>query len=119
MAKYFPRAFPSRHRSRSSRPNYPGTYGSKGGSKILRSKQAYALDITKRSRVSTDDGRDIQVVTDIHVQVEGAEAAEAVQMSGWKTPTSHRHWDESSSAKDVETASTAEMLVEEEARPSR
>ncbi|USP81674.1 hypothetical protein yc1106_08948 [Curvularia clavata] len=116
LTKYFPRAFPSRHRSNYSRPNYAATFGSKGGSKALRSKQGYALDVTKRSRDSTEDGRDIQVVTDIHVQVEGAEG---VQMTGWKTPTSHRHWDDASSAKDIETASTAEMLVEQKPRTSR
>lgn len=109
LAKYFPRAFPSRHRSQYSRPNYPAAYGSKGGSKILRSKNEYVLDGTKRSRESNDETRDIQVVTDIHVRVEGSEG---VQLSGWKTQTANPHWDDSSSAKDAETASTSEMLVE-------
>lgn len=109
LAKYFPRAFPSRHRSQYSRPNYPAAYGSKGGSKILRSKNEYVLDGTKRSRESNDETRDIQVVTDIHVQVEGSGG---VQMSGWKTQTPNPHWDDSLSAKDAETASTSEMLVE-------
>jgi hypothetical protein len=109
LAKYFPKAFPSRHRSQYSRPNYPAAYGSKGGSKILRSKHEYALDITKRSNESNEDARDIQVVTDIHVQVEGTEG---VQMSGWRTTARNHHWEDSASTKDVETASTTEMLVE-------
>ncbi|KAJ6283258.1 hypothetical protein J3E71DRAFT_214907 [Bipolaris maydis] len=109
LAKYFPRAFPSRHRSQYSRPNYPANYGSKGGSKILRSKNEYVLDETKRSRESNDETRDIQVVTDIHVRVEGSEG---VQMSGCKTQAPNPHWDDSLSTKDAETASTTEMLVE-------
>jgi hypothetical protein len=83
--------------------------GSQGGSKALRVKNDYILEATQRSHRSSDDARDIQVVTDIHVSVEDGEG----RMSGWKTPTSNKEWgaDGASSRGDVERASSTEMLV--------
>lgn len=120
LAKYLPRAFTSRHRSQYSRHNYPATYGSKGGSKggskALRTKESYALNVTKRSNDSHEDGRDIQVVTDIHIKVEGSQSEPA---DAWRTQSSQQHWDESSSNKDIEIASTSEMLGEAPCHPTR
>ena len=107
--RWVPRAFPSRRRSISSHPHHPQTYGSKGGSKGLRVKDDYILDVTQRSQRSSDDARDIRVDTDIHVHVEGGEG----RMSGWKTPTSNKDWADGASSKEgVERASSTEMLVE-------
>jgi hypothetical protein len=107
LARWFPSAFPSRRRSIHSLPRHAQTYGSKGGSKGLRVKDDYTLDATQRSRRSSDDARDIQVVTDIHVTVEGDEG----RMSGWKTPTSNKDWADGSSSKDMGRAISTEMLV--------
>lgn len=114
LTKYLPRAFPSRHRSQYSRPNRATTYGSRGGSKALRTKDDYVLDVTKRSRDSDEDGRDIQVVTDIRVQVEEGDGG---RLSGWKTPTSQQNWSDVSSVKDLERANSTEMLVDSPPRP--
>jgi hypothetical protein len=67
------------------------------------------MEVTKHSAHSSDDARDIQVVTDIHVQVEGGEG----RLSGWKTPTSNKEWSDIPSIKDIERASSTEMLVED------
>jgi hypothetical protein len=103
VARWVPSAFPSRRRSIHSSPRH------QGGSKALRVKNDYTLEATQRSQRSSDDARDIQVVTDIHVSVEDGEG----RMSGWKTPTSNKEWgtDGASSRGDVERASSTEMLV--------
>jgi hypothetical protein len=108
LARWVPKAFPSRRRSISSRA-HPQTYGTKGGSRGLRVKDDYILDVTQRSQRSSDEARDIRVDTDIRVHVEDGEG----RMSGWKTPTSNKDWADGVSSKgDVERASSTEMLVE-------
>ncbi|KAF1941328.1 hypothetical protein EJ02DRAFT_206185 [Clathrospora elynae] len=58
------------------------TFGSRSDGSGLRSKNEYALDVSKRSKSSSDDldTKDIQVITDIHVSVETG------KLSGWRTP---------------------------------
>ena len=90
-------------------PRHPQTYGSKGGSKGLRIKDDYILDVTQRTHRSSDDAKDIRVDTDIQIHVEGGEGS----MSGWKTPTSNKDWADGVSTKGgVERVSSTEMLVE-------
>jgi len=118
ITHWLPRAFPSRHRSAysHSRPQGARTYGSRGGSKALRTKDDYVLDVTKRSNGSSEDARDIQVVTDIHVEVDGADGR---RLSGWRTPASQATWADDISRKETQRENSTEMLVDENARVSR
>jgi hypothetical protein len=115
ITKWLPRAFPSKHRSiySHSRPNAARTYGSRGGSKALRTKDDYVLDVTKRSNGSSEDARDIQVVTDIHVEVDGADGR---RLSGWRTPASQNNWSDDISGKESRRENSTEMLVDEHVR---
>ncbi|KAI4654260.1 uncharacterized protein J4E78_007305 [Alternaria triticimaculans] len=118
ITHWLPRAFPSRHRSAysHSRPQGARTYGSRGGSKALRTKDDYVLDVTKRSNGSSEDARDIQVVTDIHVEVDGADGR---RLSGWRTPASQATWADDISRKETQRENSTEMLVDENPRVSR
>jgi hypothetical protein len=117
ITHWLPRAFPSRHRSvySHSRPQAVRTYGSKG-SKALRTKDEYVLDVTKRSHGSSEDARDIQVVTDIHVQVDNADGR---TLSGWRTPPSQANWEDNTPGKEPQRENSTEMLVQQPARLSR
>ena len=116
ITKWLPRAFPSRHRSiySHSRPQNR-TYGSRGGSKALRTKDDYVLDVTKRSNGSSEEGRDIQVVTDIHVEVDGADGR---RISGWRTPASQNNWSDNVSSKETQRENSTESLVNQHVRVS-
>ncbi|CAN9239456.1 unnamed protein product [Alternaria alternata] len=116
ITKWLPRAFPSRHRSiySHSRPQNR-TYGSRGGSKALRTKDDYVLDVTKRSNGSSEEGRDIQVVTDIHVEVDGADGR---RISGWRTPASQNNWSDDISGKETQRENSTESLVNQHVRVS-
>ncbi|CAN9079907.1 unnamed protein product [Alternaria alternata] len=116
ITKWLPRAFPSRHRSiySHSRPQNR-TYGSRGGSKALRTKDDYVLDVTKRSNGSSEEGRDIQVVTDIHVEVDGADGR---RISGWRTPASQNNWSDNISGKETQRENSTESLVNQHVRVS-
>lgn len=117
ITKWLPRAFPSRHRSvySHSRPNNARNYGSRGGSKALRTKDDFVLDVTKRSNNSSEDARDIQVVTDIHIEVDGADGR---RLSGWRTPASQANWSDNVSGKETQRENSTEMLVDEHVRAS-
>ena len=116
ITKWLPRAFPSRHRSiySHSRPQNR-TYGSRGGSKALRTKDDYVLDVTKRSNGSSEDARDIQVVTDIHVEVDGADGR---RISGWRMPASQNNWSDNVSSKETQRENSTESLVNQHVRVS-
>ncbi|KAI4698727.1 hypothetical protein J4E81_005338 [Alternaria sp. BMP 2799] len=90
--------------------------GGLGGSKALRTKDDYVLDVTKRSNGSSEDARDIQVVTDIHVEVDGADGR---RLSGWRTPASQATWADDISRKETQRENSTEMLVDENPRVSR
>jgi hypothetical protein len=117
ITKWLPRAFPSRHRSvySHSRPNNARNYGSRGGSKALRTKDDFVLDVTKRSNNSSEDARDIQVITDIHIEVDGADGR---RLSGWRTPASQANWSDNVSGKETQRENSTEMLVDEHVRAS-
>ncbi|CAE6996148.1 hypothetical protein P3342_000308 [Pyrenophora teres f. teres] len=110
VTQWFPRAFTSRHPSQFSRPQN-ATYGSRGGSNVLRTKESFALNTTRTTRTTrtqtSEEGRDIQVVTDIHVQVEG----EPDTTSDWKPSSSPKDWSETTSVKNVEQLNSTEQLV--------
>jgi hypothetical protein len=91
-------------------PQHAVTYGSRGGRKKYPDKNIYALEETKHSGRSSDDARDIQVVTDIHVHVEGVRGEDG--LSGWRTPTSNKEWSDNTSIKEVVRVSSTEKLVE-------
>ncbi|KAG9184959.1 hypothetical protein G6011_11789 [Alternaria panax] len=117
ITKWIPRAFPSNHRSiyTHSRPNGARAYGSRGGSKALHTKDDYVLDVTKRSNGSSEDTRDIQVVTDIHVEVDGPDGR---RLSGWRTAASQNNWSDNISSREMQRENSTEMLVDEHVRVS-
>jgi hypothetical protein len=83
---------------------------------VLRTKDDYVLDVTKHSHNSSEDARDIQVVTDIHVEVDGADGR---RLSGWRTPASQVNWSDDTSRKETQRENSTEMLVDEHVRVSR
>ncbi|CAN9155860.1 unnamed protein product [Alternaria alternata] len=89
--------------------------GGLGGSKALRTKDDYVLDVTKRSNGSSEEGRDIQVVTDIHVEVDGADGR---RISGWRTPASQNNWSDDISGKETQRENSTESLVNQHVRVS-
>jgi hypothetical protein len=59
--------------------------------RVDRSQDDDVIEMTKHSHVSSEDaGQDIQVVTDISVQVEGGSG----RLSGWRTSVSKQEWEE-------------------------
>ncbi|KAH7350484.1 hypothetical protein BKA66DRAFT_516356 [Pyrenochaeta sp. MPI-SDFR-AT-0127] len=105
--RWLPGGFSSHKRSAHNTPRTYATIGSNHGRKDLQSQSEYAMNITKHSRTSSIDGRDIQVVTDIHVHVEGGEG----DLSGWRTPTSNKGWTGTVSDKEIQRANSTETLV--------
>ncbi|CAG5158523.1 uncharacterized protein ALTATR162_LOCUS5122 [Alternaria atra] len=89
--------------------------GFRGGSKALRTKDDFVLDVTKRSNNSSEDARDIQVITDIHIEVDGADGR---RLSGWRTPASQANWSDNVSGKETQRENSTEMLVDEHVRAS-
>jgi len=65
------------------------------------------MNTTSRSGGS-DEARDIQVITDIHVQVEN----DTDTVSDWKPTGSPKNWSETTSDKGLERANSTEQLVE-------
>jgi hypothetical protein len=86
-------------------------YSTIGTSRIrkgLNSRNEYALNDTRHSRHSEEDLRDIQVITDIRVQVED----DAGKKNGWTTNVTTKEWTEIESNKDTERAnSSTDTLV--------
>ncbi|KAI0571367.1 hypothetical protein Ptr902_00896 [Pyrenophora tritici-repentis] len=115
VTQWFPRAFTSRHPSQFSRPPN-ATYGSRRSSKLPRTKESFAMNTSRTTRTAaSDEARDIQVVTDIHVQVEG----ESDAASDWKPSTSPKNWSETTSVKNLERLNSTEQLVEVPDLPQR
>lgn len=110
--RWLPGGFSSNKRSARTPRTY-ATIGSNHGRKDLQSQSEYVMNITKHSRASSIDGRDIQVVTDIHVHVEGVEESS----NGWRTPASNKEWTETVSSKEVQRAASTETLVKDGRHP--
>ncbi|CBX91612.1 hypothetical protein IAQ61_010916 [Plenodomus lingam] len=109
--------FFSSHKRTDTAPRLYSTIGTSHGRRNLQSHSAYVLNSSARhpqSKNSDEDDRDIQVITDIRVQVEDDEG----NLNGWRSDVSGKSWVEMRSAKaephrENSTHSSTDTLVKE------
>lgn len=87
LTRFLPGAFTSKARTNNADigPKHYATIRSTAGRKGNQSHDDDSMELTKHSH---EGGNDIQVVTDISVQVEGGSG----RLSGWRTPNSKPDW---------------------------
>ncbi|KAF1845270.1 uncharacterized protein K460DRAFT_376726 [Cucurbitaria berberidis CBS 394.84] len=107
LARWLPGGFSSHKRSSHSSPRPSATSGSNHGRKGLKSEPEYPMNMMKQQNQPSEDVRDIQVITDIHVHVEGSEE----RASGWRTPISNKEWVDDTSNKETPRASSTNMVA--------
>lgn len=112
VTRWLPGIFSSHKRSQ----NGPRPYSNIGTSRLTRehlSRNEIALRATRRSQHSDDDNGDIQVITDIRVQVEEDES----KIDEWRTEISTKEWTEiRSNANTQRASSSTDTLVKEPSR---
>ncbi|KAF1911324.1 hypothetical protein BDU57DRAFT_524386 [Ampelomyces quisqualis] len=89
LTRFLPGAFTSRLRSRSENVIGPRNYATIRSTRDRKGPQPRDEDSFELTKHSQDGGNDIQVVTDISVQVDG----DTGRMSQWRTPASNHEWD--------------------------
>lgn len=106
MTRFLPGAFTSRRTDSTT----PEVYGTIGSTRKLgpRSRSTEVMEMTRDTRSPSEDAkRDIQVITDIEVQVEDRDG----NVSGWRT-AQEKDWDASGSV-GLKTQSSTDTLVRE------
>ncbi|KAI8935525.1 hypothetical protein NX059_008095 [Plenodomus lindquistii] len=119
VTRYLPGLFTSEKRSTHTTPRLYSTIGTSRGRRDMQSQhEAYVMNSTVRHAKSSDeDDRDIQVITDIRVQVEDDDG----NTQGWRSDVTGKDWTEMRRPRDEpqrsnSTHSSTDTLVKEPGR---